>query len=510
MCCFAASFSTYYHTHLGFHLTLVLRHLLLLHEIPQASFASPLPAFAKPSHNQDSTSMAPTSPPPCPLPLQDIEDAASASAASASASFGSVAILDSCTGCISCRVLAPDIFLEARKASADPTVFTEVAGRPLKSLEEAQQVREAIMACPVHAIKWMKRPRELKVHPLTEGYPKPVSGKGEKENVYLAGVPSKKLFGGASYLILGGGSGKDRNMLIDTPDCDEALVQFLKKRGGLEYILFTHIDHIACHREWKQAFPDVQRVMHADDFSEETSEFEIKLQGSGENSSSSNSSSSSSAPLVCSLPGWEGELQLIHGPGHTPGSIYIIYKDTYLFTGDSLHFSRVEGHLVGFRLQCWESWSRQQSSWQQLLRRPFSFLHVLPGHGEPHRFASVAEAHVSLEACLTWAKKLPDGYTPMGRFRLWAMMRTTSKRRWLRWVVDNMVLPSGSKLAIPLYSQEGGKEEGRKGFREVSSSGAVVVMVGVVSMLVGVGVGLIAAGVGGGGGRGGRRGGGRR
>lgn len=73
-----------------------------------------------------------------------------------------------------------------------------------------------------------------------------------------------------------------------------------------------------------------------------------------------------------------------------------------------------------------------------------------------------------------------------------------------------MVLPSGSKLAIPLYSQEGGKEEGRKGFREVSSSGAVVVMVGVVSMLVGVGVGLIAAGVGGGGGRGGRRGGGRR
>ena len=370
------------------------------------------------------------------------------------------------------------------------------------------------MACPVHAIKWVKRPRELKVRPLTKGYPKPVSGE-EKENVYLAGVPSKKLFGGAAYLIMGGGNGKDRNMLIDTPDCDEALVQYLKERGGLDYIVFSHIDHIGCHREWKQAFPHVQRVMHADDFSDETREFEIKLQGSGESSSSS--SSSTSAPLVCSLPGWEEELQLIHGPGHTPGSIYIIYKDTYLFTGDSLHFSRVEGHLVGFRLQCWQSWSIQQASWQQLLLRPFPFLHVLPGHGEPHRFASIKEAHASLEACLTWARKLPDGYTPMGRFRLWAIMRTTSKRRWLRWVVDNMVLPPGSKVAIPLYWKEGeeeeeerGKEGGRKGFREVSSSGAVVVMIGVVSMLVGVGVGLIAAGVGGGGrgGRGGRRGGG--
>ena len=455
--------------------------------------------------------MPPTSPPPpCPLPLQDIEDAASASVAS----FGSVAILDCCTGCISCRLLAPEIFLEARKTSADPTVFTEVAGRPLKSLEEAQQVREAIMACPVHAIKWVKRPRELKVRPLTEGYPKPVSVE-EKENVYLAGVPSKKLFGGASYLILGGGKGKDKNMLIDTPDCDEALVQFLKERGGLEYIVFTHKDHIACHREWKQAFPDVQRVMHADDFpGEDTLEFEIKLQGSGDSSSgssSSSSSSSSSAPLVCSLPGWEEELQLIHGPGHTPGSIYIIYKDTYLFTGDSLHFSRVEGHLVGFRLQCWESWSRQQSSWRQLLLRPFPFLHVLPGHGEPHRFASIKEAHASLKACSKWAQKLPDGFTPMRRFRLWAMTRTTSKRRWLRWVVDNTVLPHGSKLAIPLYSQEEeGKEGGRKAFLDVSSSGAVVVMVGVVSLLVGVGVGLVAAGAAGGGGVRGRRGGGRR
>jgi len=438
--------------------------------------------------------MPPTFSPPC--PLQDIEDAASTS----SASFGSVAILDSCTGCISCRVLAPEIFHEARKTSSDPTVFTEVApGRPLQSLEEAQQVREAIMSCPVHAIKWVKRPRDLKVRPLTEGYPKPVSVE-KKENVFLAGVPSKKLFGGASFLISRGGNGKDRNMLIDTPDCDEALVEYLKKRGGLDYIVFTHRDHIACHREWKQAFPDVQRVLHADDFTDETIKFEVKLQGSG----GSGGSSRSTAPLVCSLPGWEEEVQLIHGPGHTPGSIFVVFKNKYLFTGDSLHYSRIEGHLVGFRLQCWESWSRQQASWEALLRRPVPFLHVLPGHGEPHRFASVEEAHASLEACLKWAKQLPDGYTPMGRFRMWAITRTTSKRRWLRWVVDNVVLPAGSKVAIPLYRLDEGDRDGRrKVFGGMSS-----MVVSVVSMLVGVGVGLVAAGAGGGGGgRGGRWGG---
>lgn len=357
------------------------------------------------------------------------------------------------------------------------------------------------MSCPVHAIKWVKRPRELKFRPLTEGYPKPVSVE-KKENVFLAGVPSKKLFGGASFLILGGGNGKDKNMLIDTPECDEALVEYLKKRGGLDYVVFTHRDHIACHREWKQAFPDVQRVMHADDFSDDTQEFEVKLQGSGD----SGSSSSRTAPLVCSLPGWEEEIQLIHGPGHTPGSIFVVYKNIYLFTGDSLHYSRVEGHLVGFRLQCWESWSRQQASWEALLHRPVSFLHVLPGHGEPHRFASVKDARASLEACIRWAKQIPDGYTPMGRFRMWAMTRTTSNKRWLRWLVDNLVLPSGSKVAIPLYRLEDGERDGgRKAFGGVSS-GVGMMAVAVVSMLVGVGVGLVVAGAGGGG-RGGRRGG---
>lgn len=36
------------------------------------------------------------------------------------------------------------------------------------------------------------------------------------------------------------------------------------------------------------------------------------------------------------------ELKVVPVPGHTPGSVAILYKDTFLFTGDSMHYSRVE------------------------------------------------------------------------------------------------------------------------------------------------------------------------
>ena len=127
--------------------------------------------------------------------------------------FGTVVVTQKCTGCVVCRVLAPDVFLEARADSADPTVrrgcmnvytnytplyqrwsqptnpsahrphptprhatettqvFTDAVGRPLKSEAEFHDVRRAVMACPVGAIKWVKRPK-IKARPLQEGYPK--------------------------------------------------------------------------------------------------------------------------------------------------------------------------------------------------------------------------------------------------------------------------------------------------------------------------------------------------
>lgn len=36
--------------------------------------------------------------------------------------YGSVTITQKCTGCVVCRVLAPDVFLEAHAGSRDATV----------------------------------------------------------------------------------------------------------------------------------------------------------------------------------------------------------------------------------------------------------------------------------------------------------------------------------------------------------------------------------------------------
>lgn len=56
-------------------------------------------------------------------------------------------------------------------------------------------------------------------------------------NVYAAGVPSKRLFGGMGYLIRGEGPGMEgRNILIDTPDAEPALVEAIRAKGGLDYI----------------------------------------------------------------------------------------------------------------------------------------------------------------------------------------------------------------------------------------------------------------------------------
>ena len=210
-------------------------------------------------------------------------------------------------------------------------------------------------------------------------------------------------------------------------------------------------------------------MLHADDFvGDFTAEFEVKLEGR---------SDPTGTPLACTLPGWEKELQLIHAPGHTAGSLFILYKEKFLFTGDSLGYSRVEGHLVADRLHCWQSWSLQLASLRQLLA--FPFLYLLPGHGEHHRFASKEEATASLEKCLAWAEQFPGGYTPMGQFRLWVGARTSTHNKWVRWVVDYVLLPRGARLSLPVYRPVGGG--GRVGGR-VASSVALAGVLGVVSV----------------------------
>jgi glyoxylase-like metal-dependent hydrolase (beta-lactamase superfamily II) len=77
------------------------------------------------------------------------------------------------------------------------------------------------------------------------------------------------------------------------------------------------------------------------------------------------------------------DLVAIPVPGHTRGSTALLWKDTYLFSGDHL-WADAEGRLGASRSVCWWSWEAQVRSLERLLEHRFRW--VLPGHGQPtHR-----------------------------------------------------------------------------------------------------------------------------
>ncbi len=73
------------------------------------------------------------------------------------------------------------------------------------------------------------------------------------------------------------------------------------------------------------------------------------------------------------------DFTLIPVPGHTPGSLALLYKDRYLFTGDHLWWERDGGRLQVPRVRVWDS-ERLRRSTRRLSTYAFDW--VLPGHGE--------------------------------------------------------------------------------------------------------------------------------
>ena len=91
------------------------------------------------------------------------------------------------------------------------------------------------------------------------------------------------------------------------------------------------------------------------------------------------------------------DLVAIPLPGHTRGSMALLYEDRFLFTGDHL-WGDGDGALGASRGVCWYSWSEQTKSMERLL--DYSFEWVLPGHGEPVRAESPKQMREKLEALI--------------------------------------------------------------------------------------------------------------
>ncbi|MGK7940571.1 MAG: MBL fold metallo-hydrolase [Crocosphaera sp.] len=273
---------------------------------------------------------------------------------------GNFYVDSTCIDCDTCRWMAPTVFNREGNQSA---VYHQPTER--KEIEEAF---EALLSCPTASIGTVEKPNNIK--DIQKQFPLLIT-----ENIYHCGYHSEKSFGAASYFIQ-----RDQgNILIDSPRFSPPLVKQLEAMGGIQYMYLTHKDDIADHEKFANHF-GCERILHKDDITEKTQGVEIQLSGD--------------QPIELT-----SDVLIIPVPGHSKGHTVLLYKKTYLFTGDHLAWSPYLNHLYAFHRFCWYDWSEQIISMKKLAHYPFQW--VLPGHGR--RYYNEPEIiKQEMQHCIKW------------------------------------------------------------------------------------------------------------
>ncbi|KAI4357033.1 hypothetical protein L6164_001008 [Bauhinia variegata] len=268
-----------------------------------------------------------------------------------------------CIDCDTCRWMAPQIFTRVDGMSA---VFKQPT-----SEEERLKGLQALLSCPTSSIHTEKPPHDILQ--VQDSFPVPIDEQ-KLPGVYHCGYHSEKSYGAASYLIVR----PKGNILIDSPRFNKSLARKIEMLGGARYIFLTHKDDIADHEKWSERL-NCDRILHSADVEVSSAGVEMKLEGIG--------------------PWSLGEdVQLIHTPGHTEGSVCLFYKPLkVLFTGD--HVAMTEsGKLSIFERYNMCSVSMQLDSIKKLLDLDFKW--IIPGHGRRIEFKDDHEKRATLEAVL--------------------------------------------------------------------------------------------------------------
>ncbi len=268
----------------------------------------------------------------------------------------------SCIDCDTCRQVAPAVFARSEEVEQS-FVHRQPAGD-----EERTRALMALVACPTSSIGTAHK---TDARPGVRRFPEHIA-----ENVYYCGFASERSFGASSYLILR----PEGNVLVDSPRAAGPLVERIGELGGVKLMFLSHRDDVADHARFHQRF-GCERVIHR----LEGIDVERRLEGD------------ETIPLA------EG-LTAIPVPGHTRGSVALLYRDTFLFTGDHLWWSERTGALHASRAVCWYDWDLQTRSMERLL--DFRFEWVLPGHGRRWRAASAAVMRAELERLV---RRMSDG-----------------------------------------------------------------------------------------------------
>ena len=264
-----------------------------------------------------------------------------------------------CINCDACRKFGPRTF-------GDTGEFAFVKKQPETPQEEIE-ARRALLSCPVGSIGTLDK---VDLKPAMESFPLPLT-----EEVYLNGYNHRKSYGADSYFI----QRAEGNILVDSPRFAGPLVKKLEAMGGVQYMFLTHGDDVADHAVFHKHF-GCQRILHTGDVGTGTHDVEVKIKGQ---------EPYSLAPDLLILP----------VPGHTRGHAVLLYRNTFLFSGDHLAYSERLRQLYAFRDFCWYSWPELVRSMHKLAS--YSFEWVLPGHGR--RFhAAPEQMKIEMQKCLDW------------------------------------------------------------------------------------------------------------
>lgn len=242
-----------------------------------------------------------------------------------------------CIDCGTCRLLAPASFAESADSSyvhAQPT-----------TPEAERKALQALLACPTGSIGTM-HPNQAR--DVLQDFPMPLD-----EGIYYNGFNSPKSYGGHSYFV----HDPAGNWLIDSPKYLPHLIRHYEASGGLRYIFLSHQDDVAEAARFAEHFGS-RRIIHEADRGAQP-DAEIIVSGDD--------------PVEIE-PGY----LVIPTPGHTRGSMVLLVRDRFLFTGD--HLWGHAGRLGASRGVCWYSWPDQTRSMERL--EAYTFEWVLPGHGD--------------------------------------------------------------------------------------------------------------------------------
>jgi glyoxylase-like metal-dependent hydrolase (beta-lactamase superfamily II)/ferredoxin len=266
---------------------------------------------------------------------------------------GNFFVDSTCINCDACRQLAPETFQERQDSSS---VFHQPIGKP-----EVHRAYQAMIACPVGSIGVIQSDQQHWQDAMAS-FPLRLD-----DSLYYAGFNSDKSFGGNSYFL----QHTEGNWLIDSPRYLKHLAEAFERMGGLRYIFLTHEDDVADASRYAKRF-GATRIIHRADLAA-LPEAEWIIDGR--------------QPVSVSK-----QFQVIPVPGHTPGSMALLYDDRYLFTGDHLWWDRDSQRLDIPQVYVWNQHDLEQST-ERLLDVQYEW--ILPGHGDRiHLPAEEMRSHV--------------------------------------------------------------------------------------------------------------------